>query len=353
MNSDYWLYESIKDIRFEDVYDLGKELGKGGTSVVHECNRIGSSEKWAAKVIQKKVDKRIVTAEIGILLSVSHENIIRLKEVFETPNHFFMVLELVTGGELFDRIVSRGSYNEKDASQCIRQLLDGLRYLHERGIIHRDLKPENLLYEDEREEAKLKIADFGLSKIADSDVHTRSVCGTPGYCAPEVLLRRGCGTAMDMWSVGVIAFILLGGYEPFYADNDSDMYRRILRAQYTFDQRWWSGISKNARDLIERLLVLDADARLTAGQALRHPWVGGLAAREDSLAEAQNKLREFNARRRLRAATDALLATRHFILAGMQRSQATQHQQEQQKPQSTAGAEMSSAAAEPAFTSIY
>uniref|UniRef100_A0A1I8IQ67 Protein kinase domain-containing protein n=1 Tax=Macrostomum lignano TaxID=282301 RepID=A0A1I8IQ67_9PLAT len=231
---------------------------------------------------------------------------IRLKEVFETPNHFFMVLELVTGGELFDRIVSRGSYNEKDASQCIGQLLDGLRYLHERGIIHRDLKvsnrmkPENLLYEDEREEAKLKIADFGLSKIADSDVHTRSVCGTPGYCAPEVLLRRGCGTAMDMWSVGVIAFILLGGYEPFYADNDSDMYRRILRAQYTFDQRWWSGISKNARDLIERLLVLDADARLTAGQALRHPWVGGLAAREDSLAEAQNKLREFNARRRLR-----------------------------------------------------
>uniref|UniRef100_A0A1I8HY06 Protein kinase domain-containing protein n=1 Tax=Macrostomum lignano TaxID=282301 RepID=A0A1I8HY06_9PLAT len=259
---------------------------------------------------------------------------IRLKEVFETPNHFFMVLELVTGGELFDRIVSRGSYNEKDASQCIGQLLDGLRYLHERGIIHRDLKPENLLYEDEREEAKLKIADFGLSKIADSDVHTRSVCGTPGYCAPEVLLRRGCGTAMDMWSVGR------------HVPSNPACPVHIRPAL-------WSGISKNARDLIERLLVLDADARLTAGQALRHPWVGGLAAREDSLAEAQNKLREFNARRRLRAATDALLATRHFILAGLQRSQATQHQQEQQKPQSTAGAEMSSAAAEPAFTSIY
>uniref|UniRef100_A0A1I8H115 Protein kinase domain-containing protein n=1 Tax=Macrostomum lignano TaxID=282301 RepID=A0A1I8H115_9PLAT len=295
MTGDYWVKESIKDTPFESVYELGSELGRGATSIVYECRLIGSNQKWAVKIIQKKVEKKIVSTEIGVLLSVSHPNIIRLKELFETASHIYMVLEHVTGGELFDRIVSRGSYSEKDAAICVQQLLQALKYLHEKDIIHRDLKPENLLYESESDDACLKVADFGLSKIVSDDVQTLTVCGTPGYCAPEVLLSRDYGTPVDMWSVGVITYIL-------------DMYRRILRGQYEFDSPWWDEISRNAKDLVSRLMLLDPAKRLTASQALRHPWVTGLAAKEDRLDGAQVKLKEFNAKRKLRAATDAVIA---------------------------------------------
>uniref|UniRef100_A0A1I8J5Y5 Protein kinase domain-containing protein n=1 Tax=Macrostomum lignano TaxID=282301 RepID=A0A1I8J5Y5_9PLAT len=287
MSKEFWLKESIKDVPFDSVYDLCSELGRGATSVVFACQKRGTNEKWAVKVIQKKVDKKIVATEIGILLTISHPNIIRLKELFETSTHIHTVLEYVTGGELFDRIVSRGNYSEQDAAQCVRQLLEALKYLHEKDIIHRDLKPENLLYENERDDACLKIADFGLSKIISQDVQTATVCGTPGYCAPEVLLGKGYGTPVDMWGLGVIAYIL-------------EMYRKILRAQYEFDSPWWDGISRNARDLVSGLMQLDPAKRLTAAQALQHPWVSGQAAKTEPLQAVQSKLKEFNAKRKLK-----------------------------------------------------
>lgn len=305
---DYWIQESIKDEAFEDLYEVGKELGRGATSVVHQCQCKATGQKWAVKIVNKKVEKKIVRTEIGVLLKMNHPNIIRLKDVFETQTKIHLVLELVTGGELFDRIVTCGYYSEKAAAKCVKEMLEAVKYIHEHDVIHRDLKPENLLYEDSSEDAKLKLADFGLSKIIDNDVHMQTVCGTPGYCSPEVLKGRKYGTQVDMWSVGVITYILLCGYEPFYADSDNDMFRKILKSDYQFDPPWWDDISENAKDLIRHLLVPDPKQRLTAAQALNHPWVTGNAAKNSHMEDAQSKLKQFNAKRKLKAATDALRA---------------------------------------------
>lgn len=305
---DYWVKESIKNRTFEDVYELGKELGRGATSVVCQCEHRASGHKWAVKIINKKVEKKIVSTEIGVLLKMDHPNIIRLKEIYETAAKIHLVLELVTGGELFDRIVTCGYYSEKAAAKCVKEMLEAVKYLHDNEVVHRDLKPENLLYEDNSEDAKLKLADFGLSKIIDNEVHMQTVCGTPGYCSPEILKGRKYGTPVDMWSVGVVTYILLCGYEPFYADAETDMFRKILKCDYQFDSPWWDDVSQNAKDLIRRLLVADPKQRMTAAQALRHPWVTGNAAKNEHMEGAQTKLKQFNAKRKLKAATDVLRA---------------------------------------------
>ncbi|XP_064608726.1 calcium/calmodulin-dependent protein kinase type IV-like [Liolophura sinensis] len=307
----YWIYESIKDVFFEERYNLGVELGKGGTAKVFICQNKASGENWAVKIIEKKIDKKIVRTETGILLKLNHPNVIRLKEIYETHSTIYLVLELVTGGELFDRIVSRGHYSEKDAALCVKEMLTGVKYLHDNGVVHRDLKPENFLYEKPTAESKLKVADFGLSTIIRPQVDLKTVCGTPGYCAPEVLSGTTYGQAVDMWSIGVITYILLCGYEPFFGETERELFRNIRKCNYKFDSPWWSGVSINARDLIERLLVVDPKKRLTADQALLHPWVKGVAAKSEHMKLAHHQLKEFNAKRKLKAATgSALVAAR-------------------------------------------
>ncbi|NXD17513.1 KCC4 kinase, partial [Nothocercus nigrocapillus] len=236
------------------------------------------------------VDKKIVRTEIGVLLRLSHPNIIKLKEIFETPTEISLVLELVTGGELFDRIVEKGYYSERDAADAVKQILEAVAYLHANGIVHRDLKPENLLYATPAPDAPLKIADFGLSKIVEDQVTMKTVCGTPGYCAPEIL--RGCayGPEVDMWSLGIITYIL----------GDQYMFKRILNCEYDFVSPWWDDVSLNAKDLVKKLIVLDPKKRLTTLQALQHPWVTGKAANFAHMDNAQKKLQEFNARRKLK-----------------------------------------------------
>ncbi|KAL3867464.1 hypothetical protein ACJMK2_044666 [Sinanodonta woodiana] len=311
---DFWIKESIKDRKLEDTYVLGKELGRGATSQVYKCTHKGSGESWAVKVINKKIDKKVVRTEIGALLKLKHKHVIRLKEIFETPQQMYLVLELVTGGELFDRIVIRGSYTEKDASDAVRQMLEAVEYLHQNDVVHRDMKPENLLYEDLSNDANLKIADFGLSKIiTEETMKMTTVCGTPGYCAPEILMGQGYGPSVDIWSLGVIAYILLCGYEPFYEDNENLMYKRIIKADYSFDSPYWDNITENAKDLIRKLLTKDPKKRPTATQALKHPWVRGVAAKNDHMEGTQSKIKEFNAKRKLKAATDvALMLASHF-----------------------------------------
>uniref|UniRef100_A0A674MQ93 Calcium/calmodulin-dependent protein kinase type IV n=1 Tax=Takifugu rubripes TaxID=31033 RepID=A0A674MQ93_TAKRU len=274
---------------------------RGATSVVYRCEEKETQKAFALKVLKKTIDRKIVRTEIGVLLRLSHPNIIQLKEIFETDTDIALVLELVTGGELFDRIVERGYYSERDAAHVIKQILEAVAYLHENGVVHRDLKPENLLYADLSLDAPLKIADFGLSKIIDDQVTMKTVCGTPGYCAPEILRGNAYGPEVDMWSVGVILYILLCGFEPFFDPRgDQYMYSRILNCDYEFVSPWWDEVSLNAKDLVSKLIVLDPRQRLNVREALDHPWVLGKAARFSHMDTAQRKLQEFNARRKLK-----------------------------------------------------
>ncbi|XP_044943075.1 calcium/calmodulin-dependent protein kinase type IV isoform X1 [Mustela nigripes] len=306
---DYWIEGSNRDA-LSDFFEVESELGRGATSIVYRCKQKGTQKPYALKVLKKTVDKKIVRTEIGVLLRLSHPNIIKLKEIFESPTEISLVLELVTGGELFDRIVEKGYYSERDAADAVKQILEAVAYLHENGIVHRDLKPENLLYATPAPDAPLKIADFGLSKIVEHQVLMKTVCGTPGYCAPEIL--RGCayGPEVDMWSVGIITYILLCGFEPFYDERgDQFMFRRILNCEYYFISPWWDEVSLNAKDLVRKLIVLDPKKRLTTFQALQHPWVTGKAANFVHMDTAQKKLQEFNARRKLKAAVKAVVAS--------------------------------------------
>ncbi|CAB1352147.1 unnamed protein product, partial [Coregonus sp. 'balchen'] len=267
----------------------------GATSVVCRCRQKGTQKPYAVKTLKKTVDKKIVRTEIGVLLRLSHPNIIKLKEIFETPSEISLVLELVTGGELFDRVVEKGFYTERDAADAVIQVLEAVAYLHENGVVHRDLKPENLLYATAAPDAPLKIADFGLSKIIDDQVTMKTVCGTPGYCAPEILRGSAYGPEVDVWSVGVITYILLCGFEPFFDDRgDQYMFKRILNCEYEF---------------VRKLIVQDPKKRLTTLQALQHPWVTGKAVNSAHMDTAQKKLQEFNARRKLKAAVKAVVAS--------------------------------------------
>ncbi|XP_003977557.2 calcium/calmodulin-dependent protein kinase type IV [Takifugu rubripes] len=308
--AEFWVDGSRRDGTVEEFYTLSSELGRGATSVVYRCEEKETQKAFALKVLKKTIDRKIVRTEIGVLLRLSHPNIIQLKEIFETDTDIALVLELVTGGELFDRIVERGYYSERDAAHVIKQILEAVAYLHENGVVHRDLKPENLLYADLSLDAPLKIADFGLSKIIDDQVTMKTVCGTPGYCAPEILRGNAYGPEVDMWSVGVILYILLCGFEPFFDPRgDQYMYSRILNCDYEFVSPWWDEVSLNAKDLVSKLIVLDPRQRLNVREALDHPWVLGKAARFSHMDTAQRKLQEFNARRKLKAAMKAVVAT--------------------------------------------
>ncbi|KAE8583138.1 hypothetical protein XENTR_v10020438 [Xenopus tropicalis] len=225
-------------------------------------------------------------------------------------------MELVTGGELFDRIIERGYYTEKDASQLIRQVLDAVQYLHNMGIVHRDLKPENLLYATPFEDSKIMISDFGLSKIEDGGMMA-TACGTPGYVAPELLEQKPYGKAVDVWAIGVISYILLCGYPPFYDENDSELFNQILKAEYEFDSPYWDDISESAKDFIRHLLEREPEKRLTCEQALQHPWIcGDTALERDIHGSVSEQIQKNFARTQWKRAFNATSFLRHITKMG-------------------------------------
>jgi calcium/calmodulin-dependent protein kinase I len=221
---------------------------------------------------------------------------------------------LITGGELFDRIVEKGSYSERDASDLIRQVIEAVSYLHALGIVHRDLKPENLLYMCPDDDARIMLSDFGLSKMLYNDTAMlQTACGTPGYVAPEILLQQPYGKAVDVWSIGVIAYILLCGYPPFYDENDANLFEQIKKAEYEFDAPYWDEISDSAKDFISHLMEKSPIKRYTCEECLDHPWIsGGMASTKDITGHVTANMRKHLAKQKWKQAFHATSVIRHM-----------------------------------------
>lgn len=285
--------------------------------MVRSCQHIKSGKKFAVKVIDKvKLGPKkmeMVEMEIKIMQRVgAHPNVISLAEIFETNEKMNLVMELITGGELFDKIVQLHHYTEKDASRVVQQILKACLHLHENGICHRDLKPENLLLESDSLDAAVKLGDFGLSAFIVPGKKLTKAVGTPGYIAPEILQTLdgdldGYGKEVDMWSVGVIMYILLCGFPPFYAEDDNEAFDLIIAGNYSYPAKYWDKISAAAKDLIDHLLVVDPTKRFTARQALDHPWTVS-NDRSTHLGDTLTELKKFNARRHWRRGIHTIMA---------------------------------------------
>jgi len=289
------------DIR--EKYVIGEEIGRGGFSVVVEATSKQDSEKFAVKIVEKSLiaeDIKLLKREVEIMKQVEHPNILKLIEIYEDNENVYIVMELVDGSELFDRIVDKGYYSEKNTVHIVKQILHAVKYLHEKGIAHRDLKPENLLCSGSGSHEVVKIADFGLSKVFSGDEDLRTSCGTPGYVAPEVLMCESYDKSVDMWGIGIITYILLAGYPPFYAENDTDLFEKIMNAEYDFDDECWDDVSDLAKDFIKHLLVNNPEKRFDADQALAHEWITSSAP--DKALNIHQRMSQFNITRKEEAA---------------------------------------------------
>ncbi|XP_034529869.1 calcium/calmodulin-dependent protein kinase type 1D [Notolabrus celidotus] len=306
--------KQVDDIK--KIFDFKEVLGTGAFSEVVLAQERLTGRMFAVKCIPKKALKgkeSSIENEIAVLRKIKHENIVALEDIYESPDHLYLIMQLVSGGELFDRIVEKGFYTEKDASTLIRQVLDAVNYLHRMGIVHRDLKPENLLYFNPQDESKIMISDFGLSKMEGSGDVMSTACGTPGYVAPEVLAQKPYSKAVDCWSIGVIAYILLCGYPPFYDENDSKLFEQILKADYEFDAPYWDDISDSAKDFIGNLMEKDPVKRFTCDHALRHPWIAGDTALCKNIHESVSRqIRKNFAKSKWRQAFNATAVVRHM-----------------------------------------
>ncbi|KAI1765325.1 calcium/calmodulin-dependent protein kinase 1 [Hypoxylon sp. FL1150] len=280
-------------------YRFGRTLGAGTYGIVREAD--SPDGKVAIKIILKKNVKgneKMVWDELDMLQNLTHPHIVRFVDWFESRDKWYIVTELATGGELFDRICEQGKFTEKDASQTIKQVLDAVDYLHNRNVVHRDLKPENLLYLSKDPNSDLVLADFGIAKMLDTkDEVLTTMAGSFGYAAPEVMLKKGHGKPVDMWSLGVITYTLLCGYSPFRSENLQDLIDECSNGKVVFHERYWRDVSADAKDFIMRLLQPDPEDRSTSQQALRHPWLSGENATDHNLLP---EIKAYIAKARLR-----------------------------------------------------
>lgn len=224
--------------------------------------------------------------------------------------HYYLITEQITGGELFDRICEKETYTEAEARKLIQVLVQTLAFLHNKSIAHRDLKPENLLMKSRKEDTGIVLADFGFA-IKCKGKNLVQVCGTPDYVAPEVIKHEAYDFKCDIWSAGVIAYILLGGYAPFQARNPDDrdeLFRVIKKARVVFHEKYWQHVSDEAKDCIRQMLLADPDERTSAAALLNHAWFRAAELESHDLNESQVRLREFNARRKLKGAVHTVKA---------------------------------------------
>jgi calcium/calmodulin-dependent protein kinase I len=280
-------------------YRFGKTLGAGTYGIVREAE--SANGLVAVKIILKKNVKgneKMVYDELDLLQRLNHPHIVSFVDWFESRDKYYIVTQLATGGELFDRICDKGKFTEKDAAETIRQVLDAVNYLHQNNVVHRDLKPENLLYLTTDEHSSLVLADFGIAKMLDSpgEVLT-SMAGSFGYAAPEVMTKKGHGKPVDMWSMGVITYTLLCGYSPFRSDSLQDLIDECNSGRVVFHERYWRDVSQDAKDFIKSLLQPNPSKRQTSEEALKHSWLTGLTATDHNLLP---EIRAYVAKARLR-----------------------------------------------------
>ncbi|XP_073535649.1 serine/threonine-protein kinase H1-like isoform X2 [Phyllobates terribilis] len=263
-------------------YDIKALIGRGSFSRVVRVEHRATRQPFAIKMIETraKEGKEVCESELNILRRVSHHNIIQLIEVFETHDRVYMVMELATGGDLLDRIIAKGSFTERDATKVLHMVLDSINYLHGLGITHRDLKPENLLYYHPGADSKIVVTDFGLANAGNKggDWSMRTICGTPEYIAPEIILKKPYSNAVDMWALGVMTYFLLSGCMPFEDENRTRLYRLILKGRYSYLGDPWPSVSNLAKDFIDRLITVDYRDRSSASDAIQHPWIKTMAA---------------------------------------------------------------------------
>ncbi|KAM6894993.1 calcium/calmodulin-dependent protein kinase type II subunit delta isoform 2-T2 [Lycodopsis pacificus] len=309
--------------RFTDEHQLYEELGKGAFSVVKRCMKISTGQEYAAKIINTKKlsarDHQKLEREARICRLLKHANIVRLHDSISEEGFHYLVFDLVTGGELFEDIVAREYYSEADASHCIQQILESVNHCHVNGIVHRDLKPENLLLASKLKGAAVKLADFGLAiEVQGEQQAWFGFAGTPGYLSPEVLRKDPYGKPVDMWACGVILYILLVGYPPFWDEDQHRLYQQIKAGAYDFPSPEWDTVTPEAKDLINKMLTINPAKRVTATDALKHPWIcqRSTVASMMHRQETVECLKKFNARRKLKGAIlTTMLATRNFSAA--------------------------------------
>ncbi|XP_054633133.1 calcium/calmodulin-dependent protein kinase type 1D-like isoform X1 [Dunckerocampus dactyliophorus] len=297
----------------QEIFDFMEELGSGAFSEVYMVREKKTGRTFAMKCVKKKQARDLnLENEIAVLRRIKHENVVVMEDFYESLTHFYLVMQLVSGGELFDRILDRGVYSEMDASRVIQQVLHAVSYLHQNGIVHRDLKPENILYYSPDKDSKIMISDFGLSKMVDKGIMS-TACGTPGYVAPEVLTQKPYSKAVDCWSIGVITYILLCGYPPFYEESETRLFSKITKAQYEFDSPFWDDISESAKDFIRNMMQKNPHMRYTTEQALRHPWIIGKTAQSQDIYDSvSDQIQKNFAKSKWKQAFNAAVAINHM-----------------------------------------
>nr|XP_055063562.1 calcium/calmodulin-dependent protein kinase type II subunit beta isoform X36 [Misgurnus anguillicaudatus] len=309
--------------RFTDEYQLYEELGKGAFSVVRRCVKLCTGQEFAAKIINTKKlsarDHQKLEREARICRLLKHPNIVRLHDSISEEGFHYLLFDLVTGGELFEDIVAREYYSEADASHCIQQILEAVLHCHQMGVVHRDLKPENLLLASKCKNAAVKLADFGLAIEVQGDQQAWfGFAGTPGYLSPEVLRKEAYGKPVDIWACGVILYILLVGYPPFWDEDQHKLYQQIKAGAYDFPSPEWDTVTPEAKNLINQMLTINPAKRITAQEALKHPWVcqRSTVASMMHRQETVECLKKFNARRKLKGAIlTTMLVSRNFSAA--------------------------------------
>jgi calcium/calmodulin-dependent protein kinase I len=267
-----------------------------------------SGRKVAIKCVLRKdlppQDDCAIYEEVAIMASLQHAHIVPVIDFFEETDCYFIVMELMCGGDLFDRIGKKKSYCEADARDLVNKMLKAVAICHQNNIAHCDMKPKNLLLASEEDDSFIKLADFGFAARVHQPKSLTKQCGTPFFVAPEILIRKPYDQQSDMWSVGCIVYLLLSGNLPFLGRSQKELFRKIISGRYDFKEEIWNDVSEDAKDLVRKLLVLDPDVRLTAKKALLHPWLKLSNDRlsKTNLQSTSQKLKTFNAKMKLRSA---------------------------------------------------